>query len=860
MKLRHVTRMSGMRRVVAALGAVVVFACEGAHARQEFAGWSDLPVPGGTATLDALGIADEHRALTLPILARALYDRDTRIGPTPARVFALLKAAATSQDGDGHAISIPLPLDAKTWRQLLPPPDRGDLLARVVADRNALMTAIGLIATDDSVRAWLARDRDLLKFVYQHASTGFAVAARRLQVAEGRIVAPGGPQADAIWRALAGEPPSRAAPFLRALLTKDAGRLAWYYDAIGGLDAERLAAAWPRRNPDDAESLYATFRDSDPQWRLPDQPFRRGFPDAWTVLTQVDLADGRPVGPLPQELWAPIFSANRINSAQAGRVLRDRVTQVSLSWLVREIMTASARDRRERFEIFRLAQRVFADAAVGDVSQIAAALAGLRQYRALMFALERMQIRDPATWSAAADAATHVAEKADDRRESFVAFQGALALIERIRHVRTIDADTAGRLIRSLSAAVQVDDRVIRSLSAWIVDGFVPALPRLIKPDAFTGKTAYESTILQALAGPIASPADSKRRLGWEGLVYTVDIVAAEHDRLRAMRALMPSPGLDDAITSARPRDVANALIALVYTTALGDPEGPASLSPDIVTRHEFGLGATSIIRNELPWSPPEERHGFGPWHVQGALLGLDLGLARLALRRVADQQVPQAPTLTLNDLGTLARTAVALVPVEMTEAERDEIAAAIERGRVRLRDAGNDVAALASLAREARTSDSLRQLLPWLVARQPESVPRLFSLRELLWLGRPHLTRAELDRWGVAADGLDGRRITAMPAPAPWEDFAGRSEAGQVTTQVPDLTLRLVEETARLKLPPVLLPALLSFALQDYWHDVQARFADDWPQLTRQAAALPSERIQDYVAALTGNGPLRTQ
>jgi hypothetical protein len=226
----------------------------------------------------------------------------------------------------------------------------------------------------------------------------------------------------------------------------------------------------------------------------------------------------------------------------------------------------------------------------------------------------------------------------------------------------------------------------------------------------------------------------------------------------------------------------------------------------------------------------------------------------------VADQQMPQAPTLTLNDLGTLTRTAVAMVPADLSDRARDEIAAAIQRGRERVREAGRDSDALAGLAREARLSDGIHQVLPWIAARQPESIATVFSLGQLMWLGKPQLTRIELDHWGVAADGLDGRRMTAMPLPAPWEDFAGRSEAGQVTTQVPDVTLRLVEETARLRLPAVLVPALLSFALEDYWHDVQARFADDWPQLTRQAAVLSSHRIQDYVAALTGSGPLRTQ
>jgi hypothetical protein len=111
-----------------------------------------------------------------------------------------------------------------------------------------------------------------------------------------------------------------------------------------------------------------------------------------------------------------------------------------------------------------------------------------------------------------------------------------------------------------------------------------------------------------------------------------------------------------------------------------------------------------------------------------------------------------------------------------------------------------------------------------------------------------------------MAAEGLDGRRVPAMPRPAPWEDFAGRSDVGQIATQAPDLTLRLVEETARLKLPAQLIPSLLAFAVNDYWHDVQARFVDDWWRMTRQARALQSARVEDYVAALSGGGPLRTQ
>jgi hypothetical protein len=73
-------------------------------------------------------------------------------------------------------------------------------------------------------------------------------------------------------------------------------------------------------------------------------------------------------------------------------------------------------------------------------------------------------------------------------------------------------------------------------------------------------------------------------------------------------------------------------------------------------------------------------------------------------------------------------------------------------------------------------------------------------------------------------------------------------------------LLFRIAQETARFKLPAQLVPALLTFAAQDYWHDVESRFPDDWPALARQALALSPSRVEDYVAALAGAGPLRPQ
>jgi hypothetical protein len=189
-----------------------------------------------------------------------------------------------------------------------------------------------------------------------------------------------------------------------------------------------------------------------------------------------------------------------------------------------------------------------------------------------------------------------------------------------------------------------------------------------------------------------------------------------------------------------------------------------------------------------------------------------------------------------------------------------EHVALLVDHAGDRIAGAGRNLSALVSLSREVRFSAALEQALPWMVARTPESIPELFGLRELLWLGKPALPRPELDRWGVYAEPLDSRLRTVMPAPAAWEEFAGRAEAGMMGSQVPDLTLRLAQESARLKLPARLIPALLVYATQDFWHDVQSRFPDDLPAMSRQALALSSSRVEDYVAALAGDGPLRAK
>ncbi len=391
-----------------------------------------------------------------------------------------------------------------------------------------------------------------------------------------------------------------------------------------------------------------------------------------------------------------------------------------------------------------------------------------------------------------------------------------------------------------------------------MVKSLLDTLPPLVQPDQWTMATAYESRLLQALAG--APPGTSAATLKWEGLDYRVDYFASEHDRIKRIREQLTSPGLDATLAGNNDALIAEALLVLIYSPALGDPEGPALLGGDIARRHDFGVeGAAGLRRDLLAWSLPREQVGDGsPWHIEGSLLGLDIALARLALRRLSDDDMPVAPTINLNDQLTLAKTARALNPYDLRDADRDRIVEAIGRGRQRVAAAGANLAGVLALADEAGLSAAVKQTLPWTLTRTPELVPALFGLRDFMWLGRPDLPVETLHRWGVYTEALHNRLKTTMPGPSQWENLSGRADGGLIATQLPDLTLRMAEETVRLKLPAQLIPGLLTFATQDFWHDVDSRFPDDWPAMARQALALSPSRVEDYVAALAGDGPLR--
>jgi hypothetical protein len=833
-------------------------------------GFFDLPVTGGTATFDMLGLHPDERGSAISLLARSMFSQGgsaaERAAATRRFVASLSQPVspevAEPPAGDSGPITIAAPLTADHWRDLLPPKAPRDLFTALISDRSLLLVCAGALNTSASMRSLLERDRGLLRWIVRTAPAAFWVAARSLQLDRDRVRVPGGTAAEPIWEALAGERVARTADFLRALLAKDGGRLAWFYDAMATMAPPRMALVLGggaiNAQIEQTRELYEAFRSADTNWRLEDHPFLRGVTDPWMVTTHIAIGSGGVAPPAPQWFWDTLFDRHELTRKAAASARQDAANPVTLAWLVQQITRVAAKERRDRYEMVRFAQTVFGDEAAADYVETLIALGGYRRYRALLLSLDRMEITSPRVYARAVEAARRIDDLPPrDRKQAAIAFQSAVAVLERARLAGAIEVATAGRVIEDLAAAADTDERPIRAIVRWMTSRLMDVLPPLIQPDQFTAQTAYESRWLQALAG---APRPSPPALKWEGLEYRVDYFGSEHARLKRIREQLTSPGLDAAIAAGDDARIAEALTVLIYTPALGDPEGPALLGGDIPRRHNFGIeGAAGVRRDYLAWGVPREQVGDGsPWHIEGSILGLDVALARLHLRRLADNEMPVAPTINLNDLLTLARTIRVLRPDTFTNADRDALVAAIARGRRRVADAGASVPALLALADEAGLSDAVRQTLPWTLTRTPELAASLFGLRDLMWLGKPDVPPATLDQWGLFAEAMSSRLTTAMPGPSPWENYGGRADGGLIATQMPDLTLRMAQETARLNLPAPLIPALLTYATQDFWHDVESRFPDDWRAMTRQALALSPSRVEDYVAALAGDGPLR--
>ena len=329
-------------------------------------------------------------------------------------------------------------------------------------------------------------------------------------------------------------------------------------------------------------------------------------------------------------------------------------------------------------------------------------------------------------------------------------------------------------------------------------------------------------------------------------------------DLKRIARAAGPLVELSDTV-------LADVLLSIAYAADVGDPDGTVLLAEDVSRRHDFGFNARDTdTRLRLAWAVPRAEVTPGvPWHVSGSLLGLDIGLAPLALRRLNFERVLEAPKLTSNERDTFALSVSLLNPFAFRDADRDAIADAIARGQRRigaLRNGGQAAARAAAesafdvIADELTIEGWRRRAVRWMLAHEADRVPSMFSLTEVLALGGGRA--ADLHAWGMSMMVVQGCVCSRLTQPGRWPTLLGRPPLGLTASAIADIHLHVAIMLKEMRLPAAVAKVVLSGAVQDFIDEAKPTDDADWLTLVRAARNATRDHIEDYIAAATAAGP----
>jgi hypothetical protein len=792
--------------------------------------------PGAIGTLVLPGSIDAVAAAAgLPVpapratvaleLIRRLHSASAGDSATAARRQAVLTALASPSAAPGE--TIPLPFDEDLWvrvifRRAVAP---AGLAVAILTRPQGAWFYYGAVGLDDETRAWFrARPHRLLRIAAQAGA--FAAFGPSLRIRGERLASPGGPAADPLWKALAGASPADADAFVDKLLDARAGRLAWLYDAVSRLDpAGQRHLLEGEGAADRMRRLADVFTRVNPEWRIEDRPLWRPLVDPAALLLELEARpDGSLVAPEPAA-WAGTLGGT---------------AQVDAAWLVDRVFSGDASALRDRFDLALFAMRWTRD---GREPASRGVLDLFVDAPALALALERIGLRDNALATR-----LHALLQRPAVREDPLAMrllQASLTLVERSVLAGSFDAPAAARLLASLVDGVEANGPT-RGVSVWIGGPFAAAIAPLAPSEPLDAQLAV------ALSGPApVTPV----RVEWEGQRYLVDRAAGTRARIDRVHEALGRPSV--AATLADPAALGDALVALIYASALPATE-PELLASHPAARHDFGSLRGPGAQDRRAWRLAEAASAAGtPWHLAGSLLGLDVALAVPSLRRVSDD--PPSPTLPAADRVAFARTVALLNARALTDASRATALRLVDAGRRRLAAVANAADARA-LADAAGLGPWRREALVWAVAHDAASVPGALSLSELAWAGDPQTPadRTALDAWGTSRLAATGELATRAPRGRGWEEAVAHDARAGLATSLGDLNLRVAAFLTARGLPASLAPDLLSAATLDLVDRVVAPRADDWRAVVAGIRALPDARLEDDVAALTADGPLR--
>lgn len=861
-----------MRRTALALAALAA-ALTARPAQADIPNWDSLALPAEVAAVrEALGIRSSSPAsgLILEVARKHFYlpGRGDARQPGFARLERHLAEASA---GAGRAV-VPLPGGPSLW--LAATGMSGDGLARaLLLERDAALFYTGLSSVDSATLAYLAAQPVLSRTIYRRGTPIFAAFGSAISVRNGRVDVPGGIGAEALWTALAGAPPDAPASFIPALLSRENGRLAYFYAALASLDEPHLRWVFgpAEGRPSRFVEIARVFQSIDPDWRVASQPFRRPiFDPAFALRFARVEPGGRMAGPSPADALAYLRSLF-VTDGAARRAFDAPITA------------------RRAFDGWAAAWR--GGAAIGDIR---------RTRPALGIALERMGATGDEVALRLDRAAASLDARIALREELTFAWQAALSLASSAARGGSVDAAARDAVLTALADAVGAPDpfaaildwlvargtggaSVEEGLIAWVA-GSRAASPftwegQPLVVDAAAGRrqamtralahprrlTLDDVAALRAVQEAVASRApldagDLSRRLGTVMPRYDAaarvhaplaEGAAAYHEAKARASAGEIDPQsrhlLSVRLLAAWRTAMIDALRVIVYAQTINQPGTPPASAADFARRHRFQPPERVSMAPAGPWELARVL-ASGELRLDGSLLELDLAVPEHALGRPSDE-MPAEPAMLAGERAGFARAAV--LAFDAPSAPFAAAATAIANGRRLLADA--TATGVVDLAGRAGMSRTRAHLVAWDAARDPAAARAHFSLTEIAAIGGlPRVPPA----WGTARLALDGCPcLGSPPPPLAWPDLAGRWDSGLLAASSADLTLRVIELAVAAGLPEDILAPVLLVATTDVIERADPSDPDDRDAIARAVATIDAARVESYMLVLIGEG-----
>ncbi|HXU15661.1 MAG TPA: hypothetical protein VN708_11090 [Terriglobales bacterium] len=164
-----------------------------------------------------------------------------------------------------------------------------------------------------------------------------------IEIRSGKVVVPGGPEAEEAWKSVVGANPAEAAEFVSKLLSKDKGWLAAFYDCMARVSRDQQRHFADRKR---LESAYTAFRGSQNMGDAARPAFRLAS-GLLLLLNQLQWdAAGNPVIPGDLNLWKFVLSQKRESKAE--RDWAKRANSITNAGQVLDAMFAFSRQDIDR--------------------------------------------------------------------------------------------------------------------------------------------------------------------------------------------------------------------------------------------------------------------------------------------------------------------------------------------------------------------------------------------------------------------------------------------------------------------------------------------------------------------------------